>query len=455
MEDILAFQVHRYLSSALLLKSVKSGKQLKLCPYSMIRASLSVSSRIPRRLAFPCADSFSAATSAIEIDKESSLSGSPKSQVPYYSVSESQYACFGGRQDSSIAGIQPQRRFMSSDASKPASTDETLDKLFEQQEAKGEGDAWFLDQTPGTEFEGSWYNLADHAVNAVQSMHELTGLHYAGSIVAVTCVIRLAILPIAIRAQKAASRMAHLQPELAVMKKRYEALGTPTQAEQKAFADNMKALFNKYEVSPFAAMSAPFLQAPLFLGMFFGMKKMPDIYTTDMSSGGILWFTDLTVPDPMYILPVTCGISFLATIESGKEQMIDGNPQFGPTLVNAFRGMCLIMVPVMTTFPAAMLCYWVPNNIITFVQSVTLKNKSVRRSLGIWDRPKPIPGQETDAGIQKTVENFVKKAQGEPTTEKELIDRHNEEVATRKKVKEMSKMTRARRRQVSRPAKKR
>eukprot|EP00980_Cylindrotheca_fusiformis_P026543 scaffold16396_cov140-Cylindrotheca_fusiformis.AAC.4 len=345
-------------------------------------------------------------------------------------------------------GLSLQRRHMSSDAKSPKPNfDETMDKLFHeaQKEANGADDAWFLDEATDVVFEPSWWNLADQAVSGVQWVHELTGLHYAGSIFATTCALRLVILPLAVRGQRAASRMAHVQPELAMIKQRYEALGTPTQAEQKAFAEQMKALFARYDVKPFATLAAPLIQAPLFIGMFFGMKKMPDIFTEEMSTGGIFWFTDLTIPDPTYILPIMCGVSFLTTIEAGKEQMIDSNAQYGPVMVNAFRAMAVVMIPVMTTFPAAMLCYWVPNNLFTLLQSVTLRNSFVKKQLGIWDRPKPIPGSNTDAGFQETMTNLVKKAKGEPTTEAEMLKKHNEEIETRKRVKQMSKVTRARR----------
>lgn len=31
--------------------------------------------------------------------------------------------------------------------------------------------------------------------------------------------------------------------------------------------------------------------------------------------GGALWFTDLTTPDPQYILPALTALTFLATVE--------------------------------------------------------------------------------------------------------------------------------------------
>jgi hypothetical protein len=40
------------------------------------------------------------------------------------------------------------------------------------------------------------------------------------------------------------------------------------------------------------------------------VEKVPSL-----KGGGLSWFTDLTTPDPYYILPVLTGLSFLATVE--------------------------------------------------------------------------------------------------------------------------------------------
>lgn len=39
-------------------------------------------------------------------------------------------------------------------------------------------------------------------------------------------------------------------------------------------------------------------------------EKVPSFQT-----GGALWFTDLTTPDSLYILPVITGLTFLITVE--------------------------------------------------------------------------------------------------------------------------------------------
>jgi len=63
-----------------------------------------------------------------------------------------------------------------------------------------------------------WYNLADQAIVAVQAFHELSGLELGWSIVSVTVFLRLALFPLMVKTQQTTSRMAHLQPELQLMK---------------------------------------------------------------------------------------------------------------------------------------------------------------------------------------------------------------------------------------------
>ena len=42
---------------------------------------------------------------------------------------------------------------------------------------------------------------------------------------------------------------------------------------------------------------------------------MASVPIESMKTGGMLWFTDLTVSDPYYVLPVLSCLSFMATIE--------------------------------------------------------------------------------------------------------------------------------------------
>ena len=367
----------------------------------------------------------------------------------------------GGKDSATDSDVTASSSSMDSTiSSTDTSVEDTLKKIFDEQQQQeqlltsesasaGSSDAWYqtAETTTGAAVDWSptWYNLADQAVNLVNHMHDLLGVEYGYAIVATTLCLRMGLFPLMVAAQRTTSRMAHLQPELNALKVQYEKLGTPTRQEQTSFAKNMKALFARYEVKPSRAIMAPLVQLPIFISMFFGLKKMPTIFPDTLSNGGMFWFTDLTVPDPTYILPLVSCCTFVALIEMGKEQMLmQQRGSQGAFLLNFFRLMAVLSLPVCMNFEASMLVYWVTNNSITVCQTGFLKQPAVRKYFGIWDPPKPVPGRE-DPMAMASVATLIKRVQGEPVTEAQRIKVHNDRVESKKQALRMKQAARERR----------
>ena len=57
------------------------------------------------------------------------------------------------------------------------------------------------------------------------------------------------------------------------------------------------------------------LQLPIFLSVFTGIREMAALPVVSMQTGGLLWFTDLTVPDPYFVLPLLNAATLLLAIE--------------------------------------------------------------------------------------------------------------------------------------------
>jgi len=54
---------------------------------------------------------------------------------------------------------------------------------------------------------------------------------------------------------------------------------------------------------------------PFFISFFLGIRGLANYPLESMMYGGILWFPDLSVPDPYYILPVFTAVTMLITME--------------------------------------------------------------------------------------------------------------------------------------------
>lgn len=234
----------------------------------------------------------------------------------------------------------------------------------------------------------SAYNPGHVVMQLVEKIHVVADIPYWQSIIALTVALRVAVLPIAIKAMRDGARMQLLQPEM--KKIQAEMMSDPfANVKQAEYEVRMKALFTKYQVTPFSMLLGPLAQMPIFLSMFFGIRQMGDYYD-DFSAGGAYWFTDLAAADTTMIMPVVNSVMFLALIELGGEagqQQAQTDQQ--KTMKMVFRGLGVAMVPLTMHMPSGLFVYWCSSSLISVVQNLTLKNPALRKALDIPKVPPP------------------------------------------------------------------
>lgn len=58
-------------------------------------------------------------------------------------------------------------------------------------------------------------------------------------------------------------------------------------------------------------------QAPIFISFFIALRKMAYLPVPSLQTGGTLWFPDLTLADPFYILPLVVTGTMFFILEVG------------------------------------------------------------------------------------------------------------------------------------------
>lgn len=231
-----------------------------------------------------------------------------------------------------------------------------------------------------TSLDGSWHPF-DLVSQLVESVHVTAGLPYWAAIVATTLGVRVALIPLGVKAVQNSARMAVIRPHLNKLTQLSQT--NPSANHQK----EVFLLWKKNNVNPFKALVVPLVQLPLFIAFFFGIRQMGAHYA-DMSAGGLWWFPDLAAHDPYFLLPLLNGASFLLMVELNA---VDQAAQMGDkarTFKNAMRGLSVFMVPVTLYTPAAVFMYWIPNNIISLLQTRVLRTEAM---MTYFDIPKPPP----------------------------------------------------------------
>lgn len=137
----------------------------------------------------------------------------------------------------------------------------------------------------------------------IEHVHILAGTPWWASIALTALLVRIVCFYPNILGAENASKMAasqHLTKPL--MEKMRESSRLGDTAETMRIRAELQ-MINKKAGVKYSLMAIPFIQAPIGFGTFFLLRAMSSLPVPGMNSGGLLWFSNLTIPDPFFILP--------------------------------------------------------------------------------------------------------------------------------------------------------
>lgn len=109
-------------------------------------------------------------------------------------------------------------------------------------------------------------------------------------------------------------------------------------------------------------------------------KQDANAYATyqEFMTGGYLWITNLTVPDP-FVLPITMGLLNLAIIEINYMNKRKALTKLTKYLTYFFRIVAIGMIPIAMYVPSCVSLYWVTSSAFGLLQNLVLLSPRLRR----------------------------------------------------------------------------
>jgi len=287
----------------------------------------------------------------------------------------------------------------------------------------------------------SWWpsSLCEYLIHQT---YEYAHCPYYQSIIACTLALRFAMLPIAVRTVRNTSRMQHMNPELKAVQARVEKTDMNDPKNQKIYREQMQALFKKYDCNPMRSLALPLVQMPVFMGMFFGLKNLPDKIPEILAVGGpqglpsILGsdFGNLAIADASFILPAVTAGTFLIMIEVGADGMQTNTDQ-AKMMKNVMRVLGVASLGFTSWMPQSVFAYWLTNNLFSLSQTVVLKSPALRKACGIWPPPKAAAGEEGKNEIKEAwakVTQAMKVEEEDQNLDKKVVVKNGPKLLDRK-----------------------
>lgn len=214
------------------------------------------------------------------------------------------------------------------------------------------------------------------------------------SIVMLTIVVRTFLFPLTIRQVKSMRKMQGLKPEMDKLRKEHR-------DDPKKLQQEMMKLYSERGANPLGGCLPIIVQLPIFLVLYYTIREFDKLES--FRTGGLLWFQDLTVYDPLYVLPVL----YIATMMISQEIAMQNT---APEQKRIMRFLPLVFGLVLLRFPAGLFVYWVSSNVISIVQNLLVYRTA----------PKPEAGNEepetTDVDIPEG-DGYREKTDTEPPGE--------------------------------------
>ncbi len=175
--------------------------------------------------------------------------------------------------------------------------------------------------------------------------------NYGWSIIGLTIVIKIIFMRLSASSYRSMAKMRRLTPKINQLKDRYG------DDKQKLMQAQME-LWKKEKVNPLGGCLPMILQMPVLIGIYWVLMKSVELRQAPF----LLWYNDLSVMDPYFILPLIMGASMFVS------QMLSPMATTDPMQAKVMKMMPIIFTVFFLWFPAGLVLYWLVSNIFNIAQ---------------------------------------------------------------------------------------
>ena len=174
--------------------------------------------------------------------------------------------------------------------------------------------------------------------------------NWGWAIVALVVLLKIAFYWLNAKAYASMAKMKAVNPRITEMRERLK--DKPQQMQQE-----MMKIYREEKINPMGGCFPIMVQIPVFIALYWVLLSSVEM----RGAPWILWITDLSSPDPYFILPL------VMTATSLLQTWLNPTPP-DPLQAKLMWLMPLIFSVMFFFFPAGLVLYWVTNNILSIAQ---------------------------------------------------------------------------------------
>ena len=181
--------------------------------------------------------------------------------------------------------------------------------------------------------------------------------NWGWSIVALVLLLKIAFYWLNAKAYASMAKMKAVSPKITEMRER---LKDKPQEMQQA----MMKIYKEEKVNPMGGCFPIMVQIPVFIALYWVLLSSVEM----RNAPWVMWITDLSSPDPYYILPIVMALTTML------QTALNPAPP-DPMQAKLMWFMPLIFSVMFFFFPAGLVLYWITNNILSIAQQWVINTR--------------------------------------------------------------------------------
>ncbi|MEQ8233406.1 MAG: membrane protein insertase YidC [Gammaproteobacteria bacterium] len=180
-------------------------------------------------------------------------------------------------------------------------------------------------------------------------LHDVTG-NWGWAIIILPILLKLAFYPLSAAGYRSMANMRKVQPRMLALRERYK-------DDRQQLNQAMMQLYKDEKINPLGGCLPILIQIPVFIALYWVLLETVEMRQAPF----ILWITDLSTRDPLFVLPLLMGISMFV------QQKLNPAP-LDPMQAKVMQILPFVFTVFFAFFPSGLVLYWLVNNILSIAQ---------------------------------------------------------------------------------------
>jgi YidC/Oxa1 family membrane protein insertase len=201
-------------------------------------------------------------------------------------------------------------------------------------------------------------------------LHSSAGLPWAWSIVALTVIVRILLVPVAIKQIHSMQGLQIHAPEMKAIQQRYK-------SDRQKQSEELMKFYKENKINPYASCLPIVFQIPIFISLFFVLKDFEKEIFPHYKGSSLDWLGLVNITEPVkdgwgpVLIAVYVASQLLSTYLMSTAMQSKAQRYMVMILPVAF-------LPFILRFPSGLMIYWLTTNLWTTGQGVITRRQMPR-----------------------------------------------------------------------------